>query len=71
MKKVGELMEEMGFRKEASEATKKAFFKHLVISAEKVKTLPVREMREKNESQTPPIVEEQLSFAFIDERSAG
>ena len=30
MKKIGEIMEEMGFRKDASNSVKEAFIKHLI-----------------------------------------
>jgi len=80
MKKIGELMAEMGFRKEASNSVKEAFIKHLIRASEDVHIRTPSEKREIEKNNIPQITEtlargqsgvpakvgetEQLSFDF-------
>ncbi len=50
MKKVGQLMNDMGFNKNASESTKEAFLKHLMKAAEGVQILTPTEKKEIEEN---------------------
>ncbi len=64
MKKMGEIMAEMGFRQEASDSVKEAFIKHLIKNATGV---DVQTPTEKRVEQREKIKEElgvQLSFDF-------
>ena len=63
MKKIGQLMQEMGFRKDAPEGVQKAFFNHLIKAAGQE---PIQ--IEKVKEQKRVIAEEQLSFSFIEEQ---
>lgn len=52
MRRASEILEQLGFNKEAPESTKDAFLKHLIRSS-----------RQKSRSQVPqPVSEPQLSF---------
>ena len=61
MKKVGDLMAELGFRAEGSDSVKRAFIENLVRAAggEKVRPIPTRTPLPKSAQK-----EEQLSFNF-------
>jgi len=69
MKKIGEIMGEMGFRKDASDSVKEAFIKHLIKNATgvEVKT-PTEKLIEERE-----IIKKdlgiQLSFDFSQDKS--
>lgn len=77
MKKVGEIMKEMGFNAESSEATQKAFIKYLLRVANRGKHVPERTSSEDDEWQELKLhsknhkkpEEKQLSFAFIEKKS--
>lgn len=77
MKKLGEIMHEMGFRKEGSRATKEAFIKYLLRSAEGIHVMTpteveiIRQNQHKIRSFPRPErvsekLPEQLSFNFED-----
>lgn len=71
MKKVGEIMAEMGFRQEASDSVKEAFIKHLIKNATGV---DVQTPTEKRIEQREIIKEElgvQLSFDFYSTAETG
>lgn len=77
MKRLGELMQEMGFRPDASEETKKAFLKNLIRQAAGTTTLPQigrarfeRSMHETIPKSEATEVAEQLSFVFEDKKLA-
>ncbi|MCX7978345.1 MAG: hypothetical protein N2578_05020 [Bdellovibrionaceae bacterium] len=61
MKRIGEIMEEMGFNKQGSEEAKKAFVKYLLRVSNGI------EVVEKKEVQPA----EQLSFSFVHEVQSG
>ncbi len=61
MKKVSQIMEELGFRQDASESVKKAFIKNLLRHAEPASP-PVETPVQSNDKS-----EAQLSFTFADE----
>lgn len=69
MKRVGNLMQEMGFRPEAPQATKEAFIKHLLRAAEgiHVQTPTEKKIIQENPEtiRDLPRREEQLSFEFM------
>lgn len=72
MKKVGQLMEEMGFNKEASTGSKEAFLKHLMKAAVGVQVTTPTEKKEIIKNNIPQISvsaekEIQLQFAFIED----
>ena len=82
MKKIGQIMQELGFRPEGSTATKEAFIKHLLRAAEGVNVMTPTEVEviEKNRhlisrldqhssTKTGNPVPVQLSFDFLTERS--
>lgn len=50
MRKVGQLMNEMGFNQNASQGTKEAFLKHLIKAAEGVQVLTPTEKKEIEET---------------------
>ncbi len=72
MKRIGQLMEELGFRKEASDSVKEAFIKHLIRASEGVSVITPSEQREiaENPSRIKVLPQplrhtgEQLSFDF-------
>lgn len=72
MKRIGQLMEELGFRKEASDSVKEAFIKHLIRASEGVSVMTPSEQREIAENpnrikvlpQPTRPAGEQLSFDF-------
>lgn len=62
MKKIGDMMQEMGFRKDAPDSVKEAFLKHLI----KVTTgVDLQTPSEKKNLPRP----EQLSFNFSSDQS--
>ncbi|MES2963104.1 MAG: hypothetical protein V4760_04380 [Bdellovibrionota bacterium] len=63
MKRVGELMKELGFREEASEETAKAFIENLVRSATGERWTSSKQFSRKRQDAAPQH-EEQLSFDF-------
>ncbi len=72
MKKVGQLMEEMGFNKEASTGSKEAFLKHLMKAAAGVQVTTPTEQKEIIQNKIPRISasaekEIQLQFSFIED----
>ncbi len=66
MKKIGDLMSEMGFREEAPQSAKEAFLKHLIRAAENVHVTAPFEKKEIEKNNIPqiPAFEIQLSFDF-------
>lgn len=67
MKRLGQLMSEMGFNKDASEGAKEAFIKHLIRASEGVNVTTPTEKREM--AANPQKIVElpqpiQLSFEF-------
>lgn len=73
MKRVGQLMKEIGFNKDASDGVKEAFIKHLIKAAEGVNVVTPSERREieANRDRVLPLKSgikksnpEQLSFDF-------
>ena len=69
MKKVGDIMQEMGFRKDASDSVKEAFIKHLIKNATGVE---IKTPTEKLVEQREVIKKEigaQLSFDFLQDKS--
>lgn len=69
MKKIGDLMKELGFNKEAPDSVKEAFIKHLIKASAGVNTITPSE---KNTIKNSPNVSalafpEQLSFDFLKE----
>ncbi len=81
MKKIGELMTDLGFRENASQGTKEAFIKHLIRAAEDVYVTTPSEKSEIEKNQLTQIAESlvkpndekkssvgevQLSFNFND-----
>ena len=67
VKKISELMSEMGFRKEAPDSVKEAFIKHLIRAAEEVHVTTPSEKIEIIKNNIPQISEVQLSFNFDEE----
>jgi hypothetical protein len=65
VKRVGELMKDLGFREEASEETAKAFIENLVRAATGEKWTSSKQFSRKREVETPR-EEEQLSFNLGD-----
>jgi len=63
MKRVGDLMKELGFREEASEETARAFIENLVRAANGEKWTSSKQRPKKHEDR-PIFEEEQLSFDF-------
>lgn len=74
MKKIGELMQEMGFNPEGSSETQKAFIKYLLRVAGQ-KSRPLTELDEVEPDQWQVVklqpLPEQLSFNFEDETKVG
>ncbi len=69
VKKISEIMSEMGFRKEAPDSLKEAFLKHLIRAAEEVHVTTPSEKAEIIKNNIPQIAEAQLSFNFEEEKS--
>ncbi len=70
VKKISEIMSEMGFRKEAPDSVKEAFVKHLVRAAEQVHVTTPSEKAEIIKNNIPQIAEAQLSFNFDEVKPA-
>lgn len=69
MKKFGQLMNEMGFNKNAPESVKEAFIKHLIHASEGVRVITPsekQEIRENPETVVELQPPQQLSFVFGD-----
>ncbi|GIL17209.1 MAG: hypothetical protein BroJett040_09600 [Oligoflexia bacterium] len=66
MKKVGDIMAEMGFRKEASDSLKEAFVRHLIKAATGVEVSPGPNERKTRPTSRPG---DQLSFDLSDEET--
>jgi hypothetical protein len=73
MKKIGDIMAEMGFRKDAPEGVKEAFLKHLIKNTTGVELETPTEKRAKLEAKNSPdehrvkaqaVQPVQLSFLF-------
>ena len=58
MKKVGDLMAELGFREDAPDSVKEAFIKHLIRASEGVEVQTPTEQKEQKKKRES----EQLSF---------
>lgn len=58
MKRVGQLMQEMGFNKDAPDSVKEAFIKHLIRASEGVHVVTPSERREieKNPDRVRPLL---------------
>lgn len=73
MKKLSHLMEELGFRRDASNATKEAFIKHLILASTGQRVLSPSEKVEIQKSSSKikmlPAAEAQMSFDFYSEKS--
>jgi len=72
MKKIDQLMQELGFNKEGSQSVKEAFIKHLIKASAGVNVVTPSEKKEISEnpqkivSLKTPL---QLSFDFIEEET--
>ncbi|MEZ0390981.1 MAG: hypothetical protein ACAH59_02120 [Pseudobdellovibrionaceae bacterium] len=62
MKKIGDIMKEMGFREDAPASAKEAFLKHLIKNSTGI---TVQTPSEKQQTKEP----EQLSFPFLQDQS--
>jgi hypothetical protein len=67
LKKIGDLMNEMGFRKDAPDSVKEAFLKHLIKNTTGVELETPTEKLEKESSKEPV----QLAFPFSSEPGPG
>lgn len=72
MKKLGDVMKELGFNEEASTATKEAFVKHLIYAATgtRVQTPSEKALILENPGTVkvlPQLENHQMSFEFFDE----
>jgi hypothetical protein len=68
MKKVGDLMQDLGFNPDASQSSKEAFIRHLVKAATGVDLGPgptERALARSRRGPLPQAQEEQLSFDFF------
>lgn len=70
MKKIGELMSEMGFKENAPNSVKEAFIKHLIRAAADVHVTTPTEKIEIEENNIPQISYTQLSFDFNETETA-
>ena len=69
MKKIGDIMQEMGFKKDASNSVKEAFIKHLIKNATGVDVqTPSEKLIEERESIKKEMGA-QLSFDFNQDKS--
>ena len=69
MKKIDQLMAELGFNKNAPESVKEAFIKHLIKASTGVNVVTPSEKREMAENPEKIVhfkIPQQLSFDFID-----
>jgi len=72
MKKMNELMAELGFNKNAPDSVKEAFIKHLIKASTGVNVVTPSEKREMQENPEKIValkVPQQLSFDFAEERN--
>lgn len=73
MKKIGHLMQELGFKKDAPDSVKEAFIKHLIKTSMGV-TVPTPSEKKEAELNPETVIQmknpQQLSFAFIDSESS-
>ncbi len=73
MKKIGDLMQDMGFNPEGSVETQKAFIKYLIrVAGQKSRALRELDEVEPDQWQEAKLqpLSEQLSFAFEDQTKA-
>jgi len=68
MKKIGDIMNEMGFRKDAPDSLKEAFLKHLIKNTTGVE---LETPSEKHTAQRPAQQPTQLSFLFSQDQGPG
>ena len=72
MKKISELMQEIGFNKDAPDSVKEAFIKHLIKSSTDVNVTTPSEAREIRENPDKIVAlkntPQQLSFDFLGEQ---
>lgn len=69
MKKIDQLMAELGFKKDAPQGVKEAFIKHLIKASTGVNVMTPSEKKEMEQSPEkiiPMAVAQQLSFDFIE-----
>lgn len=73
MKKIGELMQEIGFNKNAPDSVKEAFIKHLIKASTGVHVATPSESREVRENPDKIValksIPQQLSFEFLGEET--
>lgn len=67
MKKIGEIMQELGFNKEAPDSVKEAFIKHLVYASTGTR-LENRQNQEPNKQLTYKYEKEPVQLSFFDEK---
>lgn len=71
MKKINELMAELGFNKDAPDSVKEAFIKHLIKASAGVNVVTPSERKEIAENPQRIVqfkAPQQMSFDFIDEK---
>jgi len=56
MKKIGDLMQEMGFRKDAPDSVKEAFIKHLIKNTTGIQVQTPSEKRNQNETPQTEVI---------------
>jgi hypothetical protein len=73
MKKIGELMHEIGFNKNGPDSVKEAFIKHLIKASTGTNVTTPSEAREIRENPDKIValknIPQQLSFDFLEESS--
>lgn len=72
MKKIDQLMQDLGFNKNAPDSVKEAFIKHLIKASTGVNVVTPSEKREMEENPTRIVqfkAPQQLSFQFIEEET--
>lgn len=73
MKKIGQVMQELGFRKDAPDSVKEAFIKHLIKASVGVNVSTPSEIIEVKKNPQSVIalpIPEQLSFEFLEHSSS-
>lgn len=67
MKKIGDLMKDLGFKQDAPDSVKEAFIKHLIKASTGVNTMTPSEKKVVKESPNVTSLKfpEQLSFDFL------
>lgn len=72
MKKMAELMQDIGFNKEASSGAKEAFLKHLIFASTGTRVSTPTEnaaiKADPDKVKLLPPPQEQMSFAFLEEQ---